>query len=290
MQIYKPKAADINNFSIDWLTATIECEQGECGTFPDFRHFLAVYFDAHRISSVTPRFGYQFAEVLLTEFDEQILFVQWGGQGDRLYVQASQVWAEHLYFCLRDCGHVVHVTRLDLALDYREEMLFDHLHDYVRDVFLKKHNIKCQVVGDYLSEKNEGRSIYLGSRQSPVMVRIYEKGKEQKDKNLHDWVRVEWEFKPRNVEARTTLLDARFQELLFSNAWSSTFAEYLLAVTDGTEYYLGKDYLPSSVESSINHMCYQYGRILRQYFELHCNKDESVFLKKILGESYEFDS
>ena len=289
MGTFELNSSRIDNFCIDWLTATIECDQGECGTFPDFRHFLAVYFDAHRMSSVAPRFGYQSAEVLLTEFDEQILFVQWGGQGGRLYVQASQVWAEHLYFCLKDCGHVVHVTRLDLALDYREEMLFDYLHDYVRDVFLKKHNIKCQILGDYLSERNEGRSIYLGSRQSPVMLRIYEKGKEQKDTELHDWVRVEWELKPKNVEARTTLLDARLQELLFSNAWSSTFAEHLLSVTVGTEYYLGKDYLPSSVESAINHMCYQYGRILRKYFALHCNKDESIFLKKILGENYELD-
>lgn len=84
--------------------------------------------------------------------------------------------------------HGWHVTRIDIALDFFNTGIKP---DFVHHLYSMYHprapRNTSLIVGAH------GSTFYLGSRQSEAMLRIYDKGAEQKvDK---DWLRVEAEYK-----------------------------------------------------------------------------------------------
>lgn len=92
------------------------------------------------------------------------------------------------------------VSRLDVAVDSRGEGLFE---DCVRlmSAVGRSHRLKGEkIIPDDL---DDGSTYYLGSRQSPLRVRCYEKGKqlfkETGDpvwRNFFDWTRLELQVRP----------------------------------------------------------------------------------------------
>lgn len=94
------------------------------------------------------------------------------------------------------------VSRFDVALDFDYPGAFDHLYPQLwqtaRD--FKPRPVRTQTAGDWL-DLVYGRTLYLGSKSSRLMVRLYEKGHEQTaahpDQEFSlDWVRAEWQIRP----------------------------------------------------------------------------------------------
>lgn len=94
------------------------------------------------------------------------------------------------------------VSRGDVALDYDTPGAFNatwpKLHKLAED--FKPNPVKIGTAGDWITFTN-GRTLTLGSRQSVLFTRCYEKGKEQASKHpdqtfSDDWIRVELEVKP----------------------------------------------------------------------------------------------
>ena len=130
---------------------------------------------------------------------------------------------------LKDVNHTVlsdflneifssgHLTRLDLAVDDFGANYYslDELHDiFYHDNFVSKFR-KWKYHAEYeKGNVNLGSTIYLGSRKSDVMLRIYDKQKEQnqKRKNTNEplleslWVRWEFELKGDRAAAASQLL------------------------------------------------------------------------------------
>jgi len=106
------------------------------------------------------------------------------------------------------------VSRVDVAYDFREGEPWDVLYtaavdvaDHLEDGTMRAKRIKLATIGDWLRADEgypDGRTLYIGSMKSPVMARLYEKGKQmrkllpdQADKFPPGWVRLELQVRPK---------------------------------------------------------------------------------------------
>lgn len=124
-------------------------------------------------------------------------------------------------------GH--HVTRMDAALDYEAPGAFDRLSrtglDLVDELEYKK-NRKIKVTHYTGHRPEDGRTLYIGSFKSAVLVRIYEKGKEIRSRAIDDaadvsddWVRFEVQVRPER-EARFRAAEGTPLEAFGYSDWS----------------------------------------------------------------------
>lgn len=107
---------------------------------------------------------------------------------------------------LRKIGRL---TRLDLAVDDRGSVYFtvDDIRNYIdRQEVVSKFRSFRDISENTLAGSCTGRSLYLGSRQSEIMLRIYDKQLEQNKKAVSEedlvpdpWIR--WEFEIKNDRA-----------------------------------------------------------------------------------------
>lgn len=115
------------------------------------------------------------------------------GTGCRAYEQYGRGdWMELLTYICTKRGKI-NVTRLDLAYDDHTGVL--DIHQIERDVRDRNYVTrarKTQVIwSDDLNEDIQGMTVEVGSRQSKVLIRIYDKAAERGfDHNRH-WIRVE---------------------------------------------------------------------------------------------------
>lgn len=129
-------------------------------------------------------------------------------------------------------GH--HVTRADVALDFTGPGTWDVLLDLARTIAGER-GLRVATVGDWLTPDGPGgRTLYVGSFKSPVMVRLYEKGKqvasqvrEAPEVEDLDWCRLEVQVRPQK-DARKTAATADPMEFWGFAAWT---AELLRRVT-----------------------------------------------------------
>lgn len=97
------------------------------------------------------------------------------------------------------------VTRVDSAVDFDSPGAWDTLSKTLLAV-VDQLGLKVSHRGDY-HRNTDGRTLYVGSRQSPSYLRLYEKGIQERAndplnplKASLDWVRLELEFKPQHAD------------------------------------------------------------------------------------------
>jgi hypothetical protein len=85
-------------------------------------------------------------------------------------------------------------TRVDSCVDWKEGGLFDSLSsELIR--YAKEHRLSINQQGDWV--RGEARTLYVGSKDSPVRLVLYEKGYEQGGTAPLDWVRLEVRIRPK---------------------------------------------------------------------------------------------
>lgn len=142
-----------------------------------------------------PKHGYQ-TGVVFTSGGEAIARVWWGGN-DGVHVILHNENAHRLAPLLRELEGHRELTRGDACEDFIEAGGFDRMADYWMR-FAKARGLKINQQGDWV--RGIARTLYIGSRQSPVMLRIYEKG--HKEGGNPDWYRLEVEIKPKGRSVR----------------------------------------------------------------------------------------
>lgn len=131
-----------------------------------------------------------------------------GGQRDSVLVSikgqglaaAASGWERRLYDYLKTIPHAK-ITRVDLAHDnhYSSTTVDDYLTMYRTGLFRSKRRApEVECLGNWEKPNGKGRTLYVGSRSSGKLLRIYEKGL-QLANGFHnmfpDWLRVELELK-----------------------------------------------------------------------------------------------
>lgn len=125
----------------------------------------------------------------------------WFGSDLEVHVVLTSAACDSLVRVVKD--NFVHgLSRGDVAFDYDYPGAFNEMWPLFHALAkgFKPRPVKVDTRGDWISYTN-GRTLSLGSRQSVLYTRFYEKGKEQAAKHpdqtfSEDWVRMELEVKP----------------------------------------------------------------------------------------------
>lgn len=242
----------------DYYTASIDAK-------PDHvLGFLNGSFEQSDIVPTAPKNGYEKA-YNVTRGDSVLARVQWDGVsvGARVWASASGDRAPDFAGLVRSEFSDHNLLRADVAIDYCEEGAWDSLYSLglqTADLY----NLKVTHVGDYHREQ-DGRTLYIGSRKSAAMERIYEKGKQTGgDPN---YVRAELELKPQNARAKQVYAHATPEQMWHATKWT----QHVIKVLTGSE---GMQPAPPGTirnltddERALDFMARQYGNILRRKLE-----------------------
>ena len=130
--------------------------------------------------------------------------VFYGLTGD-VHVQGTSKAAQVVADLLRQWWPDHRVSRADVALDVDQVGSFERLWRLVHRLAREGadgggRKISTSTAGDWI-DAEAGRTFYAGGRTSRLLVRVYEKGHEQRGKDPDcgaslDWTRVEWQLRP----------------------------------------------------------------------------------------------
>lgn len=248
----------------DWYKA------GVCDS-PDYilGHLMGG-FEMSSVVSSRPQHGYAEAADV-RRGDRRICSVQWGGNtGDRVMVEASGSEAAPVASLVRSEWPDHYLLRADVAIDVDMPDAWDSLY-MMATTLADKYRLKVKHVGDY-HRAEDGRTVNVGSRQSSVMMRVYEKGIEQRVKGVNphasvDLVRVETEVKPKRAAARLHCASLSPVQLLGCAPFTAEAARLLL--DESVERVTGLNRLkrPSDRDRALAAMVKQYGRHLESLLD-----------------------
>jgi DNA relaxase NicK len=171
---------------------------------------------------------YDAADVLLDCFDEQVCSVHHGGSNGAPHVRVQGFYSPQVVDVLRSSCGDHSVSRVDVAIDFDGPECWNMLAAVCGRV-ARDSGLKWTTIGDFREDRDElaGRTIYVGSRQSPCFVRLYEKGKQMLP--LHrvgdpplslDWCRLEIEVKPPNRVMKFAASTWRPEQFWGCSSWS----------------------------------------------------------------------
>ena len=234
-------------------------------------------FEPIRAEGQKARF-YARNRVLLDPKGHQLLACKSGGSNPHPHVECTGIAARTLAIYLRQ-NYRHRPTRIDHAVDRRAPGLFDQLHAYSVEL-CKQHKLSGKPAGDWVTP-DAGRTFYLGSRQSQVCVRIYEKGLKYAHDlglpvtdELREWVRIEIEFKPQTEAAKNLAPTIEGPQIWGSTGWTNQLACEVLSMA--TEPVSIRERRESDRERALRFMGIQYGAHLRSVLD-ECGGDFAEF-------------
>lgn len=279
----------INSF-FDWYQVTIP-DVEEATEIHCFLNKAKEYLGGEVVECDYPDRPYSHAVEL--KKDENTLFkLSFNGpsQNKGIFVKATSSKAHAVSLFLKAEYPDHNVSRADIATDYDEKGAFERLIEigfYVAEKF----NLKINQQGDWQFNKS-GRTLYIGSKDSPLRVRIYEKGKEQREKGIDpnaslDWARIELQVRPKK-KAKRNAAYLQPSEYFGASAW---YRELALKLNDISVTAVPMGTVRnerSTLDKKIHYMLYQYGNTLELIVEGVLNGDWALlgdYLRERMDES-----
>lgn len=243
-----------------------------------WRNSLSVISD-YTLEPCKPRHGYNAAERLIRSDFSVFCTILYNGTGsDGFHVFASGDSSEQFYRFCCDSLPDGRLTRADVAVDFDELGSWQSLYS-MSSFFEARGGYKRRYIGpadkSTCQQVQDGRTVYVGSRSSSGMLRIYEKGKKD-DFSRPDWVRVELELKPQNLDARKYLYCADALQCLSAH----NLGRYFLEVFESKKKMpvpLSRIEAKLSEQKAFEHMCKQYKKVLRWKLEQHSGSPDLFF-------------
>lgn len=242
----------------DWYSASIQAPVG------DVADLLQLSYPGHVWEISSPKNGYSHCDKLLNPAGEAVLQIMYGGsaQGSKVHAFSSGSHAHRFAWAVRKAFPIHEVTRVDVAIDYDEQGAWRSLHQHglavSRAVSVKNNYQGPSGEQDY-EIAAEGRTLYVGSRSSVSMLRIYEKGQKD-DKTRPYWVRAEFEFKPKtNREAFCQMSPL---EIVNNTKLGRAFFSQLVTLVKSKPVKCGTIRVETDHERSLRHLKNQYKNIL----------------------------
>ena len=241
--------------SFDWYQATIPAQSDEVISW-----FRQVWPDAI-IRPAKPKNGA--SECVQVALGEMVVCSAiWGGgmEGHGVNVWSSGVDAIFFADQLRRRFPVHRVTRADVAIDFEGEGAWEWA-SAKGFALADRHRLKVDHQGDFYRGAR-GRTLYFGSRQSPVRLVIYEKGKQIPELGMPHLVRMELRVMPKDAVSGRTVSMLEPMALYGCAAWSKELGEYLTSQDEFKRVVIGTRWTKSDRERAVNALVKQYGGIL----------------------------
>ena len=168
----------------------------------------------------------------LERIEKMGVLLEMSGQGCRTYETYGRGNFEGLLGMCVDDPENNHLTRLDVAYDDFSGVLdLARIQEDIRNGEYVSKARKWQIV-----DGSDGKSAYIGSKQSNMLLRIYDKAAErQLDDGTH-WIRVEMQMRDENCLGFARVLE----NLSLGQAFSGVLSNYLRFVdpseTDSTRW------------------------------------------------------
>jgi hypothetical protein len=176
-------------------------------------------------------------------------------------VEAKGHVTPELVSAVREQYPVHRCVRVDSAYDVDRTGAWDDMLAEVLDV-KAKYRLKGRRFGDWEDFPEDGRTQYLGSPQSAVQVRLYEKGRQPgyRDSGHPDWVRLEIQVRPQK-DARTVYSGLDPMQVWGASAYTRDLAARVLK-SELEPFPAGTVHRAPSSERALGAMCDQYGSYL----------------------------
>lgn len=185
--------------------------------------------------------------------------VQFGGkQGDLIMVEVKGEYTPKAVEAIR--ARFPHrVTRVDSCADFDAPGAFTRLLGACTTI-KRQHRILGGKAGDWDDFPEKGRTLYLGSTQSPVRLRLYEKGKQAEYAHLDrpDWARLEVQVRPKKLETGQQYAELDPMQVWGAGRWTRDIAATVLQ-EHVDPHPAGTTYRLSDRETALRWMCKQYG-------------------------------
>lgn len=185
--------------------------------------------------------------------------VCWGGQTG-VNCKTSSDESSVLANVLQDFGKTHMPTRIDSAVDWVESGLFDSVSSALI-AYAMDNRLAINQQGDWT--RGEARTLYVGSKDSPVRLVLYEKGYEQGGDAPRDWVRLEARIRPkREHRAMVASWDA---SMVFCAGWLPDALQALGWDDLHSKAAIGTVWRKSDEERARAALLKQYGAILERW-------------------------
>lgn len=168
------------------------------------------------------------------------------------------------------------VARADVAHDFIAHRGFDRMVEKI-DPIARKARVKVMFMGDPSPDQTDGRTMYYGSPESDLRIRVYEKDKERISSGVpaedvpEGWTRVEVQARPR--KGRKLQVASMTEAAVFGlSKWSKEVAEQVLGLKGAVPYTPDRSMRESTADRAVRHMLDQYGNALRAFVAVHGRK------------------
>lgn len=265
----------------DWYACTVNA------SVAGLQRILALEFGGEWAPRDGARHGFQHRELLELLDGSVAVTMLHGGNGDLPHVYASGDTCEQFVNIIRTHYAGLHkVSRVDAAIDYDDgpgtwETLLDFVTGIAKgervdgDTRRRAAKVRTNQMGDWLHGE-KGRTFYLGSFKSAVLVRLYEKGiqlredaairgKSREDVSVN-YCRLECQVRPDGISKEHAATATPFEVFGYAD-WSRELLRRVEA-QDVQRVHI-KERRESDFDRSMNWMVHQYGaHILRQVSEV----------------------
>lgn len=209
----------------------------------------------------SPQYGYRYCYKLELAGGHHGI-IQYGGDsvGSGVYVSVMGSHSGRVRDAVLSAGWAGVLIRADVALDFNGADYFDLLSDDLI-ALAKTKGLKTATVGDWV-QGVDGRTLYVGSRTSAFMIRLYEKYKQRGvDTGGDETIRLELEIKPYK-HARLSAFSLTASELVGSSSVYSPIYEKYIEINEGLT--LNNIRKETNHESALRQLVIQYQATIKK--------------------------
>jgi hypothetical protein len=163
------------------------------------------------------------------------------------------------------------VSRADVCIDYADHGAYDRLQGIALTV-AKERSVKVGTAGDHLLTLR-GRTLYLGSKSSHTMLRLYDKAEELRGKFAdnpqrlvdvpEELTRLEFQVRPKTPEAKALAATAEPMVLMGSAAWTRELMRQVAGM-DLEPFEAGRPWRQADDDRAYSALLSQYGGLIER--------------------------
>jgi hypothetical protein len=214
--------------------------------------------------------GFAKGEELMYE-GQGLLKMNYGGHNPFPNLVADGAPAQLAADLIRKVSPAHLVSRADACVDVDQAGWFEKTFAVMVDL-VDAHRVKPQHNGDWITQDG-GRTFYLGAPSSPTRVRLYEKGKQLRNKfpeaadSFPDtWCRLEIQVRPAKRDKKMMLASVAPEAFWGCSAYSQELA-YRVLDADTPRLKVGTVWRASELERAEYYLLRQYERAFRAMYD-----------------------
>ena len=272
----------MSSIRFDWYSATVDRTPGP-SVVTDLMELFGLGGSPSVEATPHKRLNHYDNATAIRDAQGQLCIVRWGGNGGGVSVEANGPSAVPVSGWLRSEHPNHRVTRVDACIDRDAPQLFERFVPHLLTI-ADEHRVKVDHQGDW-HRGQDGRTLYLGGKQSEKRLRCYEKGlqlaAEGHPQASPSLVRLEAVVRPDEREAKHRAATLTPLECFGCSPWLIAALDRF-ADLDAPAVELRR-HTKSTLDRAFSFMCLQYRRAMEHRLQ-RAGGDPAEFVADVLTE------